>query len=197
MEGFTIVDAGVAVVIIFSAILAYSRGFVREVLAIAGWVAAAVLAYYFAPQAEPLVQEIPVIRDFLDNCPASTIAAFAGVFAVALVLFALFTPLFSSIVQRSALNALDQGFGFLFGALRGILLVAIALLIYEFAVGANGLAVVDDSRSAGLFASVKDEIAAEIGDQQQAASWLTARFEELIERSCGAGTGPTAPTIDG
>ena len=36
MDTFTIVDAVVAAVIIISAILAYSRGLVREVLAIAG-----------------------------------------------------------------------------------------------------------------------------------------------------------------
>lgn len=185
MEGFTIVDAGVAVVIVFSAILAYSRGFVREALAIAGWIGAAILAYMFAPQATPLVGEIPVVKDFLDNCSAATIAGFAGVFALALVVFALFTPLFSAVVQRSALNALDQGLGFLFGALRGVLLVVIALIIYDFVLGGGGMPVVDDSRSARVFASVQDQLSGEIANQDQALSWLTERFEDLIARSCG------------
>lgn len=201
MEGFTIVDAGVAVVIVFSAILAYSRGFVREALAIAGWVAAAILAYYFAPQAEPLIGEIPVINEFLDNCPAATIAAFAAVFAVALVVFALFTPLFSAAIQRSALNAIDQGLGFLFGALRGILLVVIGLIVYDFVVGGEGLAMVEDSRSAQVFASMQDQISGQIADQEQALGWLTERFESLIARSCGEGDvaplQPTAPSTDG
>lgn len=190
MEGFTIVDAAVAVVIVFSAILAYSRGFVREALAIAGWIAAAVLAYYFAPQAQPLVGEIPVVRDFLDNCSAATIAAFAGVFAVALVVFALFTPLFSAVVQRSALNALDQGLGFLFGALRGMLLVVIALIVYDFVVGGDGIPMVDDSRSAQVFNSMKGQITGEIADQEVALGWLTERFESLIDRSCGTAGAP-------
>lgn len=194
MEGFTIVDAGVAVVIVFSAILAYSRGFVREVLAIAGWVAAAVLAYYFAPQAQPLVGEIPVVRDFIDNCPAATIAAFAGVFAIALVVFALFTPLFAAVVQRSALNALDQGMGFLFGAIRGILLAVIALVVYDFVVGGEGLPIVEDSRSAQVFNSMKTQLTGEIADQEVALGWLTERFEGLIDRSCGGGA-PTTPTV--
>ena len=189
MEGFTIVDGVVAVIILFSAILAYSRGFVREALAIAGWVAAAVLAYIFAPQAEPLVREIPVLRDFLDNCTASTIAAFAGVFALALIVFALFTPVFSSLVQRSALNAIDQGLGFLFGVLRGMLLVVIALVIYEFAVGAEGVEMVDQSRSAQVFASMKESVSGEIANQETALAWLTHKFESLIDASCGAGVG--------
>ena len=192
MEGFTIVDAGVAVIILFSAILAYSRGFVREALAIAGWVAAAMLAYVFAPQAEPLVREIPVLRDFLDNCTASTIAAFAAVFAVALIVFALFTPVFSALVQRSALNAIDQELGFLFGVLRGMLLVVIALVIYQFAIGTQGIAAVDNSRSVQVFSSMTQRVQGEIADQETALAWLTARFEGLIDTSCG-GLGPVVP----
>jgi membrane protein required for colicin V production len=132
MEGFTIIDAVVAAVILISAILAYARGFVREAMAIAGWVAAAVLAFVFAPTAEPLIRQIPVVGDFLgDSCELSMIAAFAAVFAVGLVIASLFTPLFSSLVQRSALGGLDQGLGFLFGVARGVLLVAIAFIVYD------------------------------------------------------------------
>jgi membrane protein required for colicin V production len=183
---FTIFDAGVAVIIVLSAILAYSRGFVREALAIAGWVVAAILAYLFAPRAEPLVREIPVVRDILDNCATSTIGAFAGVFAICLVVFALFTPLFSSLIQRSALNAIDQGLGFLFGALRGLLLVAIGLVVYDFIAGSEAFAFVDDSQSSKIFASIKSQVTGEIADQETALQWLTTKFEGLMEASCGA-----------
>ena len=60
MEGFTAVDGVVAVIIVLSALLAYSRGLVREAMAIAGWVAAAFLAFIFAPQVQPLVKELPM-----------------------------------------------------------------------------------------------------------------------------------------
>ena len=49
MDGFTIIDGVVALFIVLSALLAYSRGFVREALAIAGWVAAGIVAFVFAP----------------------------------------------------------------------------------------------------------------------------------------------------
>ena len=105
MDGFTIIDAGAAVIILLSAILTYSRGLVREALAIAGWIGAAVLAYVFAESVQPLVKEIPVVGDFLaDSCELSVVGAFAVVFAIGLIIAALFTPLFSSVVQRSALG---------------------------------------------------------------------------------------------
>ena len=109
MEGFTIIDGVVALVIVMSALLAYGRGFVRELMAIVGWIAAAVLAYLFAPQVEPLVREIPVVGDFLaDSCELSIIGAFTLVLAITLVVVSLFTPMFSSLVQRSFLGGFDQ-----------------------------------------------------------------------------------------
>jgi len=191
MEGFTIIDAVVAVVILLSAILAYSRGVVREILAIAGWVAAAVLAFIFAPQAEPLIKQIPVLDKFLGgSCELSVIAAFAAVFALALIVMSIFTPLFSSAVQRSALGGVDQGLGFLFGVLRGILLVAVAFVAYDRAMSGAGIPVVDNSQSAKVFASLQDRLNAEV--PADAPGWITARYQDLIGK-CGA---PVQSTID-
>jgi len=179
MEGFTLIDAAVAVIIVLSAILAYSRGFVREVLAIAGWIGAAVLAFVFAAQAEPLIRELPVVGDFLrDSCELSRIAAFAVVFAIGLIIMALFTPLFATIVQRSALGGIDQGLGFLFGALRGVILVAVAFLVYDRAVAANTIPMVDDSRSARVFAAFQAQLESSI--PQDAPGWIVDRYESLV-----------------
>ena len=178
MEGFTLVDGGVAIVIVLSAILAYSRGLVRESLAILGWIGAAALAYVFAAKAQPLIREIPVIGDFLrDSCELSIIAAFAAVFAIGLVIASLFAPLLSSAVQRSILGGLDQGLGFLFGVLRGVLLVAVAFIVYDRAVTANTIPMVDDSRSAKVFASFQSNIDDTI--PQDAPGWIVQRYEAL------------------
>ncbi|MAQ85615.1 CvpA family protein [Psychromarinibacter halotolerans] len=179
MDGFTIVDGVVAAVIIISAILAYSRGFVREAMAIIGWIAAAVLAFLFAATAEPLVKEIPYVGDYLrDSCELSIIAAFAAVFAIALVLVSLFTPLFASVVQRSALGGLDRGLGFFFGVLRGLLLVAVALVVYDRIVVSEDIAMVDNSRTAKIFERVRGDIDNQIPDD--APGWIVSRYETLV-----------------
>lgn len=179
MEGFTIIDAVVAGVIVISALLAYSRGVVRETMAIAGWVAAAILAFMFAGSLQPLVKEVPLVGPYLsDSCELSIIASFATVFAIALVVVSLFTPLFSSIVQRSALGGLDQGMGFVFGVLRGILLVAIAFFVYETVITSQSIAMVDDSRSAEVFGRITRQI--DDRDPQQALGWITGQYEQLV-----------------
>ncbi len=188
MEGFTLIDAGVAIVIVLSAILAYSRGVVRESLAILGWVVAAVAAFVFAGQAQPLIKELPVIGEFLgDSCELSVIAAFAAVFAIVLVLTSLFAPLLSSAVQRSVLGGLDQGMGFLFGVLRGIVLVAVAFIVYDRAVAANTVPMIDSSRSAKVFASFQTNIDESI--PSDAPGWIVARYEELTA-VCTTGAAP-------
>lgn len=179
MEGFTIIDGVVALIIVVSALLAYSRGFIREVMAILGWVAAAFVAFIFAPQVEPLVKEVPLIGEFIaDSCELSIIAAFAAVFAVALIIVSFFTPLFSSLVQRSALGGIDQGAGFLFGVARGILLVAIAFFIYEAVITTQSFTIVDESRSAQVFSRLSDAIQEQ--DPEQALGWITQQYEQLV-----------------
>lgn len=183
MEGFTIIDGVVALVIVVSALLAYGRGFVRELMAIVGWVASTVLAYLFAPRVEPLVRELPVVGEFLaDSCELSIIAAFAVVLAVTLIIVSLFTPLFSSLVQRSVLGGADQALGFVFGVARGVLLVAIVFFVYNVVITGQEFTMVDDSRSAKVFGTFTGRI--EQQNPEQALGWLQQKYESLVD-SCG------------
>ena len=181
MEGFTIIDGIVAVIIILSAVLAYSRGFVREALSIGGWVLAAIVAYVFAPAAQPLMKEIPVLRDFLESPELAMIAAFAVVFAAALIVFSVIAPLFSGAVQRSALGGIDRGLGFLFGVLRGAILVAIAFLVYERVIVSDPIPMVDDSRTAVVFAQLSEQLNEQM--PQDVPGWIAQRYDELISKA--------------
>ena len=179
MADFTLIDGVVAIVIVLSALLAYARGFVREALAIAGWVLATILAFIFADQVRPLVKQIPVLGDFIgDSCELSVIAAFAAVFAVVLVIASIFTPLFSSLIQRSALGGLDQGLGFLFGALRGILLVAVAFFVYETVLESQDIEMVENSRAIAVFSNFTGNIGER--DPEAALGWITTQYEQLV-----------------
>lgn len=191
MDGFTLIDGIVAAIIILSAILAYSRGFVRESLAILGWIGAAVLAFVFAGAMRPLIAQIPYVDKIIaDNCELGMIAGFAVVFALALVVFSILTPLFSSVVQRSALGGVDQGMGFLFGVARGVLLVVIAFIVYDRVMTTQRVEMVDQSRSAQVFRSMSGQLNDQI--PQDAPGWLAARFEQLV-RDCDATGTPVTP----
>lgn len=179
MDGFTIIDGVVALVLVVSAILAYSRGLVREIMAIAGWVIAAIAAFALAAAAQPLVQEIPYLDRYLaDSCELSIIVAFAAVFAVMLVVVSIFTPLLAGAVQESALGPVDRGLGFIFGVARGLLLVAVAFLVYDRLGATESIAAVDNSRSANVFA--RSQTAIDESMPEDAPGWIVERYERLV-----------------
>ena len=184
MDGFTLIDAVVAAVIALSAILAYARGAVREIMAIAGWIAAGLLALNFADDVTPLIKEIPVIGPFLDgSCELAVLAGFTAVFALSLVVFSMFTPLLSSAVRYSAIGTLDQGFGFLFGAARGVLIVAIGFFAFGTMSSQGAVPMVDNSKSAAIFANLTGKI--EERDPEAALGWITGQYEALVA-TCAA-----------
>lgn len=184
MEGFTIVDGVVAGVVVISAILAYSRGLVREVLAIVGWGVAAVVAFVFAADAEPLIKEIPIVRDLIGgSCELSILTSFAAVFGVALIIVAVFTPIFAGAVQRSAIGGIDQGLGFLFGVARGLLLVAVAFILYDRIVREDeSMAIVTESKSRAIMASTQEKLEEMI--PTEAPQWIVDKYTELTG-ACG------------
>lgn len=183
MEGFTIFDGIVLAVIAVSAVLAYARGFVREALSIVGWIAAALVGFSFAPVAAPLIREIPLLSDLIGtSCELALLAGFAIVFVVALLVVSLFTPLLSGLVHNSAVGPVDQGLGFLFGIVRGVLLVVIALVVYDrISGGGGGVAQIDDSHSVSIFAGLEARIAEML--PEDAPQWIAGQYGRLTQ-SC-------------
>ena len=183
-NGFNIVDAVVAGILLISGMLAFSRGFTREALAIGGWVLAGAAALYLAPMAEPLLHEIPSVGEWLARqCSLSKLAAFAVVFAVGLIVLSIFTPLFSSAIQDSALGPIDKGLGFLFGVARGLVLVAVAYLVYSQIIPpADRMPLVEEARAIGLIAEASATITENLPETFPA--WLAEPINALMEE-CG------------
>ena len=185
MENLTYVDFVAIAVILISAVLAYARGLLRETLSIAGWVGAAIVAYIFAPSVEPLMHEIPVLSDIIGGtCELGIFASFGVVFILALIVISLFTPLLTGIVRGSALGSLDSLLGFLFGIARGVLLVAVALIVYEqfFSVG-EGIDMVENSMTKQLLGDAQARLAEQIPTETPA--WIEERYDQLTS-SCQA-----------
>ena len=179
MEGFNILDGIVLATVVISSLLAYARGLVREVMAIVGWIVAAIAAFVFAPQVMPLVKEIPVVGSILaDSCELSIIASFAAVFAIALLIMSFFTPLLSSLINKSMLGKLDQSLGFIFGVIRGIALIAIGFFAYNTVLSAESFPMIDKSRSAQVFGDMATSI--EERNPERALGWVTLQYEQLV-----------------
>lgn len=126
MDNLPIIDIAVAVILLISAFLAYVRGLVHEVLSVAGWIGAIFAAIYGFPYARPYA------RDLIPIEIAADLTAGTVVFIVALIALSLLTRGISRRVQNSAMNALDRSLGFLFGLLRGAVLVCLIYIAVEW-----------------------------------------------------------------
>jgi membrane protein required for colicin V production len=121
-------DLAVISIVLVSGMLALLRGFTREVLAIFSWVAAAAAAYYLHPLA------LPYIKPYISKEEIALAASVASVFFVALVVVSLFTVKLSDVILDSKIGALDRSLGFVFGAVRGLLLAVVAFVFYSWLV---------------------------------------------------------------
>ena len=111
----TILDGILIGVTLFSAVLAMVRGFSREVLSVASWVAAAAAAYYFYPLLVPYVIEYTPGKG-----EQLAMAVSAGIiFLVALIVVSVLTMRIADFVIDSRIGALDRTLGFVFGAITG------------------------------------------------------------------------------
>ena len=121
-------DLAVLGIVLVSALLSMMRGFTREVLAIASWIAAAAAAYYFYP----LV--MPYLTPYIHKEIIAQAAAAAIVFFVTLIIVSLFTVRMSDAILDSRIGPLDRSLGFVFGVARGFLLAVVAFAIFNWLV---------------------------------------------------------------
>lgn len=120
MTGFDIV---VIVVIVLSALLGLWRGVIREVFALAAWIAAIVCAFLFGEQvaqALPIAKDVPWLRAL-----AGYALTFIGVFLV----LSIAGFLFARVVKAIGLSFIDRALGMMFGILRGFLIVVLLVFI--------------------------------------------------------------------
>lgn len=138
LVGFTLV----------SAMLAMVRGFSREVLSIASWIAAAAAAFFLW---RPV---LPFVQPYIDNEQFAMAAAAGIVFLVALIIVTLITMKIADFIIDSRVGALDRTLGFVYGAARGILVVAVGLLFFNWLVGANKPVWITEAKSRPLLESI-------------------------------------------
>jgi membrane protein required for colicin V production len=145
------VDAVLAGVMLVSVAVGLIRGFVFEVLSVAGWFAAYFGAQWLAPSVAP------VLPLGAPGSPLNHGLAFAVGFVLCLLVWALVSRLVRVVVQATPLSGPDRLLGAGFGLLRGaVILLAVATLV--------GLTPLADSTA---------------WRQSHASAWLSAALEGL------------------
>ncbi len=122
-------------VMLLSGILALMRGFVREVVTIIQWAAAAFVALYLFPVTEPTFLDLMPGKPAADS-PMGLIASGSAFLVVFFVTLFMLSLIFARVLEKFGKGepgAFDGTFGFVFGLGRGFLLICLAFLAIDFA----------------------------------------------------------------
>lgn len=122
-----VIDIIIAAAIVVSVVVGLFRGFVKEAISIAALVVAIWAALYFGPSVGN------VSDSWLSSEELQKWFGRVLVFAVVLSIGGLLGWGVSRLVRLSVLSGMDRLLGSLFGAVRGILLVAVAIIGGQFA----------------------------------------------------------------
>lgn len=121
-------DLAIIAIIAFSTVISFIRGFIREALSLTIWIAALYLAYVYSDL---------IARQYLGNIEEQNIrivVAFLIIFFAVLIIGAFINYLFSRLVQSTGLSGTDRVLGLGFGIARGILLVAVLIMVAQMTV---------------------------------------------------------------
>jgi membrane protein required for colicin V production len=119
-------DLAVGVVLLISALLAFIRGFVHEVLSVAAWAGALAAASYGLPYARPFAHSL------IPFGWAADAAAAVVIFLVVLLVLSMISHAIAGKIQKSALNNLDRSLGFVFGLARAVLILGVSLIVVDW-----------------------------------------------------------------
>ena len=128
----TLLDIFLLAVMLISGLLAMVRGFMREILSIVAWGCAAAAAIYGALKLSP-----SLLGYFNNNETIAKVATGAGMFLITLIVVSVITVRISDKILDSRIGALDRTLGFLFGLARGLLIVVVAFIFFDWLVPAK------------------------------------------------------------
>lgn len=119
----TIFDYLVLFVLICSVVISTLRGLVKEILSLAGWIVAFIVANAYGEALAPLLPAV------IPSATTRLIVAFIALFIGVRLLMGLLAMALEAIVKASGLTLVDRGLGGLFGLARGALIVLAAVLL--------------------------------------------------------------------
>ena len=116
-------DYAVLAIVGLSILLSMMRGFLREVLSLAGWVAAFFVAKLYTLELAPLLPEA------IPSQSLRLLAAFVILFLATLLVGSLLAIALSEVFKKIGLGWVDRWLGAVFGLARGVAIVGVLVLL--------------------------------------------------------------------
>lgn len=125
MEPLNNIDVIILVCIALSMLVAFIRGFVKEVLSVLGFVLFVLISFYLTPLMEPWLNK------YIASSLMAKFVAFLLIMAIFYAIWIIGTDKLISRVRTSTLSFMDRLFGLIFGFLRAVLILGFFFLLVK------------------------------------------------------------------
>lgn len=127
MEQLNNIDVVILIGFAISMLVAFIRGFVKEVLSILGLALFVIIAIYLIPVMEPWMSK------YIANAAMAKFVIFLIVLAVFYAIWIISTDKLIAKIRTSTLSFMDRLFGLLFGFLRAVLILGFCFILVKIA----------------------------------------------------------------
>ncbi|MBN8522004.1 MAG: CvpA family protein [Alphaproteobacteria bacterium] len=135
-----IIDIVVGVVALLSALISFMRGFIREVLTIAGVIGGLAAAYFCGPWLSPIFRNWLDVgvegkpQKLFDIVPMSIVAdasAYGAIFVIVVIILSVVSHFMSGAAKAMGLGPIDRTMGVIFGLARALILLGLLYLPFH------------------------------------------------------------------
>lgn len=126
MESYLILDISILFFVVLSAFFSFMRGFSQEFLALLTWVISFFGSYKYGDKF------VNVLNKIIDNIVISNVVSHVLTFLIIMIILSFITKQFSSLIKKSYIGMVDRTGGFLFGLLRGYLIVSLCFFTFHY-----------------------------------------------------------------
>jgi membrane protein required for colicin V production len=130
-QPLNILDASVLTILALSALVAFFRGFVREILSLVAWVGAAMITLYLYPHT------LEFLKHHMSTKNEHILGAISmiGTYMVALIAISMMNAILIRYLKTGMeVGILDNFLGLIFGAMRGVFIVSLGYLLITYIV---------------------------------------------------------------
>ena len=145
-------DVIILVLILISALFAFFRGFSLELLSISVWIISFFGSYAYGNNL------INFFNKIINNILISTAISYVVVFLIIFVIFSFLTRKFSVFIKDSYVGLIDKSLGFIFGILRGYVIVGLCFFLFDYFYKGKKLEFIDNSKIIPVIKITNNEI---------------------------------------
>ena len=145
-------DVIILVLILISALFAFFRGFSLELLSISVWIISFFGSYAYGNNLVNFFNKI------INNILISTAVSYVVAFLIIFVIFSFLTRKFSVFIKDSYVGLIDKSLGFIFGILRGYVIVGLCFFLFDYFYNGKRLEFIDNSKIIPVIRITNNEI---------------------------------------